>query len=104
MAKWADYLISGIWLSGEHISHVMLHTDTDTTFSAGRKATEAEVIALLKIPKSIKTIKWNYKDAKWEIGAKVDYAKANNREYLRTDHNLTESDNLRHLINMSGFF
>ncbi len=108
MAKWADYLISGVWFiktaDSRRISHVMLHEDNDATISIGKKTIEAEVLKLLKAQKSVLTIVWDYASGTWTKGEQVGYETLSNRqEILRTHRNGVVSDNLDNLINM-GFF
>jgi hypothetical protein len=103
MAKWADYLITGIWVDdADKITHVMLHEDSETNFSRLGKTSESEVIKLIKQNKTVRTITWNYPS--WKKGALVEYATRNGKEYLRTNPNSTEKDNLDNSLRMSVFF
>lgn len=106
MAKWADYLISGIWFSDtphKHVSHVMLHTDSDTDITRGTKHTKNEVIALIKKKQTVRTMTWNYTSGGWRGGALVGYESLASGEYLRTHKDATVTDNIDNLINMDWF-
>lgn len=104
MAKWADYLISGIWISevsnSKYISHVMLHKDTDTTFEHGVKTGKDDVIRLIKAGRTVVSIKWDYVKATWVKGAAVTYENRLGVDYLRTVKDATVTDNLDNLISM----
>lgn len=106
MAKWADFLISGVWFSlfpHKHVSHVMLHTDNDSTVSSGTKKTRQDVVNLIKAGKLVHTIKWNYASASWSDGARVEIINIGGVDYLRTHKDATTSDNLDNSIDMSSF-
>jgi hypothetical protein len=106
MPKWADYLISGIWVSKHphsHVSFVFLHEDTEGGFKAGIKKSEAEVIKLIKAGYSVKTIEWNYKNAGWIQGADVGRLTVDGTEYLRSHKDKKVIDNLKNLIRMDDF-
>jgi hypothetical protein len=52
MAKWADYLISGIWQTttsggSKIVSYVFLHEDTEEDFHSGKKTSREAVPPLL---------------------------------------------------------
>ena len=78
------------------------HNETTNTFGPGRKAAEAEVIRLIRGQQLVRTIRWNYAQAAWYIGARVNVAAT--PPYLRTVPDATVTDNLDNLINMDGFF
>ena len=106
MAKWADFLISGVWFSDvphKHVSHVMLHEDSETNFYKGRKKTRQEVVILIKSGKVVNTIKWNYSSASWSNGARVETMGIGGVDYLRTHKDATTSDNLDNSLSMSIF-
>ncbi|WP_428069743.1 DUF3892 domain-containing protein [Chryseobacterium gambrini] len=97
MEKWADYLISHIERdSNGNILRVLIHIDKGDTVSKGYVKTENEVIDLLKKGYKIETIIWDY--PKWQRGANVHYVSVNSTEYLRTNRNETDKDNLDNLI------
>lgn len=97
MVKWADYLISHVDRdSNGNVMKVLLHIDNGETVSSGGVRTKEEVIDLLKRGYSVETILWGY--PKWQRGANVHYVKEGITEYLRTDRNKTDKDNLDNLI------
>ena len=104
MAKWADYLISGIWqtktVNSTYISHVFIHVDTAQGFQPGKKISRPEVVALLKAGKTIKTMQWNYTKGTWNMGADVGRVTMGGIEYLRSHKDGTVNDNLDNLIPM----
>lgn len=97
MAKWADYLISHVSkdLNG-NVVKVLLHTDNGETISIGVVKSKVEVINLLKNGYLIETTLWDY--PKWNRGAKLHYVKEGSNEYLRTNRNSTDRDNIDNLI------
>ena len=97
MAKWADYLISHVKRdSQERVTHVFLHEDNGDTVSRIGLKTKDEVIKLLNQGKSVATIIWGYPN--WKKGASVSHIKGSNGDYLRTDRNKTDKDNLDNMI------
>ena len=97
MGKWADYLISHVNRdSNGNVVKVLLHTDYGETVSSGNVKTKDEVIDLLKKGYSVETTLWGF--PKWQRGAKVHYIKEGSNEYLRTNRNSTDKDNLDNLI------
>jgi hypothetical protein len=97
MNKWADYLISHVSrdINGNVIK-VLLHIDNGDTLSVYGVKTREEVISLLKKGYAIKTTLWRY--PKWQIGADVHYVRDRDGEYLRTNRNSIDKDNLDNLI------
>lgn len=102
MAKWADYLISGVWFSGgtKNVSHVQIHVDNGDSIGPGQKRSSAEVIASIKAGRTFKTIVWNYSSGAFNPGAEVGYVTEGGREYLRTHRDRTVTDNLDNMLNM----
>jgi hypothetical protein len=107
MAKWADYLISGIWKTengnSTYISHVMLHQDSETTIYKGIKTSRADVIKLLDSGKTVKTITWNYTSGSFRAGEFVGTVTVDNVRYLRSHQDGKVTDNLDNLIKMAFF-
>ncbi|MFN3773482.1 DUF3892 domain-containing protein [Cloacibacterium normanense] len=98
-----NYFISGVWKDSERITHVMLHKALDNgSFLVGEKKSEQEVIKLLKQNKRIRVIIWDYPG--WLGMAEVEYVKGKDKEFLRTNRNKTDKDNLDNLILMHAFF
>lgn len=97
MTKWADYLISHVERDSKgNVIKVLLHTDMGETVAPGVVKTKDQTIDILKKGYSIKTILWGY--PKWNQGAKVHYVSDNSGQYLRTNRNKTDKDNLDNLI------
>ena len=108
MAKWADYLISGVWKEKHNnstfIAYVMLHQDSDTTIYKGVKTAHGDVVKLLNSGKTIKTTMWNYTSAAFNAGESVGTVTVNGVQYLRSHRDGKVTDNLDNLINMGFFF
>lgn len=102
MAKWADYLISGVWKENNEITHVLLHVDNGGDVVYGTKVSANQVIALIERGSTVKTIKWDYKDANWRIGASVTVIQGAYRKFLRTVADAQTSDNLDNMFPMNG--
>lgn len=102
MAKWADYLISGVWKDKDgRITDVMLHEDSENHFFKGKKTEVATVIGLIKSGKKIITITWNYPSRYSATSVKI--VDEFGREYLRIISNETEKDTLDNSIRMEYF-
>ncbi len=105
MTKWADYVITGVWFSGEHISYVMLHEDTEKNIaSPGQKTSREKVVQLINGGKKIVTTQWNYETAKWQKGADVGYETKGSVDYLRSHKDKVINNNLDNLPRMEYFF
>ncbi len=102
MSRSANYLISGVWKdSSDNINHVMLHPVNDgDAWNMGEKTSEATTIALLKKGNEIRTVVWGYSG--WTIKSKVTYVQRFGKEYLRSEANATQKDNLDNLISMKA--
>eukprot|EP01012_Entosiphon_sulcatum_P051907 TRINITY_DN71291_c0_g1_i1.p1 TRINITY_DN71291_c0_g1~~TRINITY_DN71291_c0_g1_i1.p1 ORF type:complete len:106 (-),score=9.92 TRINITY_DN71291_c0_g1_i1:24-341(-) len=102
--KWADYVITGVWKSGDNISYVMLHEDNGNTISSpGKKVSREDAIKLIKAGKTMVTAVWNYKEGNWSYGSQVGYVKGT-PEYLRSHKDSVVNDNLDNLLLMTNFF
>lgn len=105
MSKWADYVITGVWFSGEHISYVMLHEDKEESIaSPGQKISREKVVQLLKGGKTAVTATWNYEKANWSKGADVGYENKGGIDYLRSHKDKVINNNLDNLPRMTNFF
>jgi len=99
MVKWADYLISAVRYDSEH-----LHINKVKGYEAreGRKvgdpfeSSRQEVIENIKSKKVYITI-IKREDNKWYEGEKVHIIVIDETEYIRTDQNQEECDNLGNL-------
>ncbi|MBL7910092.1 MAG: DUF3892 domain-containing protein [Bacteroidia bacterium] len=104
MAKWADYVITGVWFSGEHISYVMLHEDKGESISSpGEKMSREKVVQMIKNGKTVVTSTWNYQKGTWSKGADVGYETVKGVDYLRSHKDKVVTDNLDNLIKMHYF-
>lgn len=101
MEKWADYLISHVKKDKDgEITHVLLHRDNGDTISAIGIKTEAEIINIIKNGYSVKTILWGYPN--WNKGAIVEVVRGTYKEFIRTNRDKTEKDNLDNLIPLNN--
>lgn len=97
VSKWADFLISKVGYNDEHTHIIKVETREDKGEKAGSpyEETRQAVISNIKKGKTYCTI--IKKETKWHKGAIVEIIKVNNKDYIRTDKNKTESDNLGEL-------
>ncbi|AWH84107.1 hypothetical protein HYN59_02825 [Flavobacterium album] len=94
----AEYRISGVWKPGNEITHYAVHEGTLNTLKRSTRMSKADTIQLVRNSgNSVKTILWDYTNAKWKLGQKV-HATTGINGYLHTDPNSTVTDNLQHLI------
>lgn len=96
--KWADFLISAVRYNADHdyIDKVKTHEDEGDEVGSFYEEKRETVISNLKKGKTYMTILKN-KEGKWNKGASVEIIRVNNKEFIRTDKNQTESDNLGEL-------
>lgn len=98
MAKWADFGISAVRydVNHKHIVSVMAHPDNGDTIGTGEVQSRQKVIANIKLGLTYVTI-IRSNDGKWKLGQPVKIVKINGVEYIKTDSNSTERDNLENL-------
>lgn len=103
MAKEANFFITGVWKDNvDNITFVYLHkVNENNSIDIGKKTSKGEVVNLLKLNNSIKTIIWQYSG--WILGANVEVVQSQFGEYLRTNKDKTSKDNLDNLIQMEIF-
>jgi len=96
--KWADFLISKAGYNTDHTSIIKVTTHADNGDSVGSPFEETRqiVVSNIKNGKTYCTILKN-KEGKWNKGAPVNIINVNGKEFIRTDRNQTESDNLGEL-------
>ena len=98
MAKWADYLISGVRYSitdkKKYISTVHVREDLDEKVPDSTM-TRAEVISKIDKNYAFKTI--IKKNGKWELNEDVHKLNIKHFDYLKTTSNNKEEDNLGNL-------
>lgn len=101
------FYISGVWLDGQTIKGYAVHSQNPTSISRATKYTKAEAIALVESANNeVYTWLWNYANAKFVTGARVDVVNGQDGKYLRSLADSSRRDNLLHLIDfdwISGF-
>ncbi len=97
MVKWADFLISGVRYDSDHsfIKELRSHEDNENSMGSSFIEQKHQVISKIKSSKTYVTI--YKKDGKWNKGEDVRVIKVNGKEFIRTDGNSIEADNLGHL-------
>jgi len=97
MEKWADHLISAVNYDVDHSFIVKTETRDDRGDKVGEPRIErrADVIANIKNGRIYYTI-LKGKDG-WQRGEKIDIINMDGKEFIRTDRNRTEKDNLGNL-------
>jgi hypothetical protein len=97
MAKWADYGISKVRYNEkhQHIVKVKARVDNGDSIGPPTEMTRETVVKKLKDGETFVTIP--LKDGKFTKGEDVRIVKVNGVEYIRTDQNQKESDNLGEL-------
>ena len=98
MEKWADFLISQVSYDKEHahITKATVHDDNGDKVGVARTEDRMTVVANIKKGKSHCTI-LKGQDRKWKKGMRVDVIRVWQKEFVRTDSNQKESDNLGEL-------
>jgi len=99
MAKWADFLISGVLYTEadkkKNISHVQVYEDKGNTVGLPFTLTRDEMLNKIDSNYSFKTT--YVKDGKYSQGENVRKVKIKDNVYLRTDRDEIEEDNLENL-------
>ncbi|MFH1972644.1 MAG: DUF3892 domain-containing protein [archaeon] len=95
MEKWADYIIVGVNYNKEprHINKVEIYDDTGTNVSNLRRLPREDIVRFLKSYKKIITAYKN-KEGKLKKGDKVEIFVVRDKEYIKTEGNNKEEDNL----------
>lgn len=94
----AEYKISGIWKTGNAITHYAMHKVNEDSISRAKKISKKDAIELLENPKNTAiTWIWNYKRNFWDDGQIVEVVDAAEK-YLKTNPDSKETNNLAHLI------
>lgn len=95
MVKWAQYLISEVRYSPDHkrILQVKQHEDVDGQISEGEIVDRDVVASNLKKGKTYMTI-YNGSSKTWKKGEKVRGFSVDGEDYIRTDKNKVNLDNL----------
>jgi hypothetical protein len=95
--KWADYAITAVRYNQQqtHIEQLQVREVMDSYLGSPNIKTRSEVIASIK--RQFTYVTALKKLDKWEKGEDVRIITVSNVEYLRTDNNSRESDNLGEL-------
>lgn len=98
MAKWADFLISAVRYDKDkkHIFKVKKHEDKGDNVGSAETVARTVVVSELKKGYTYMTI-YKGDEGKWKKGEDVRIITVNNKEYIRTDANEKEADNLGNL-------
>ena len=98
MAKWADYLISGVRYNAKrtHIDMVKVHQDLGDTVGTAVDTPRATIVASIRSGNSYMTI-FKGTNGNWKKGQDVRIIRVGNEEFIRTDANAIASDNLENL-------
>lgn len=98
MDKWADYLISKVNYDREHkhIVKVKTHEDKGDNVGPSYEEIRTQVILNLKNGKTYCTIILG-ENKNWKKGETVRIITVRGKEFIRTDRNETEKDNLGNL-------
>ncbi len=99
MARWADYVITGVRFStiGTHIDQVEVADDGDERIGTKRYETRATVIANLRAKKTYVTAPPSVGKPGVDKGASVNVVVVNGVESVRSDANRAARDNLDNL-------
>ena len=94
------YRISGIWKDTNNvITDYAFHTVNEGSTSRATKKSKAQAISLLEIKgNEAVTWIWNYLEANWKVGEKVQVINGASGKYLRSNPDNKLTDNLEHLI------
>lgn len=99
MEKWADYLISAVRYDSEHSHIEKVRVREDKGAKVGSSVFESsrqEVIENIKSNKTYITI-FEGQNNNWKKGEEVHIIVVGETEYIRTDQNQEECDNLENL-------
>ena len=98
MDKWADYGISAVRYDKDrkHIEKVRVHKDNGDSIGQPSEKTRTSVVSSIESGTTYVTILKSM-DKKWEKGEDVHIVTVKKKNYLRTDANEIEEDNLDEL-------
>lgn len=97
MVKWADYLVSAVRYNAKHthIEMVRVHKDSDNAVANVEEITRSTMIANIKNGVSYVTVFGG--SGSPTKGQDVRIIPVGNQEFIRTDANAKEADNLENL-------
>jgi hypothetical protein len=98
MAKWADYLISAVRYNQEHTHIIQLkaHEDQGDKVGPGKIYERQTIVNAIRGGTTFVTIYKN-KEGTWSKGEDVIIINVNGVDYLKTEDNGKEEDNLENL-------
>lgn len=99
------YLISGVFIDLQEVTHYTVHTDLNPGASGAVKMSKAEVVELVEnsgLP--VYVWEWNYEQARFlqgkQVNCNLDYHR---NKYLWINEKDPKTKNLKHLIRMNWF-
>lgn len=90
----ADFCITAVRYSGEHIDYVKVREEKATSIGTPRTVERAFVADLIRLNKATFMTRVETNDGKWAVGAPIHVVDG---EYLSTDRNSSKRDNLGNL-------
>lgn len=100
--KWADYIVTAVAYNPNHSHIVQVHvrqhvitSDANYLIDPPTIYSRQQVVTLLKQNRSFLTATWT--GSRWNKGEDIRIVPFHNIEYIRTDNNAKESDNLGNL-------
>ena len=97
MSKWADFLIFAVRYNEKHSHIIKVKTYIDTGDGLKDSYIESRNTVISKLKKGKEYCTIRKKNGNWTKGEKVHKVVVNDKEYIRTDKNETEKDNLGNL-------
>lgn len=97
MAKWADYLIFTVRYNEKHSHIIKVKTYTDSGNGLKDPYIENRDTVISKLKKGNEYCTIRKRNGDWAKGEKVHKIVIKGKEYIRTDKNETEKDNLGNL-------
>lgn len=99
-----QYLISGVYLDLNVVTHYAVHQDYNPGASGSYKLTANQLKALFERPGiSVFTWEWNYREGRFLKGQQVFIKKYNDVFYFYVLPDDWKTKNLRHLIKLNWF-
>jgi len=106
VAQYKDYAVSGIWFeenvkNPEQLSHVMLHrVSKHNKILKGAKTEKGKLIELLE-NHIVYTLKWNYKEGRWNWGSLIQVTIVNGQACLNAGNGEELNSEMANLMNMN---
>lgn len=98
VVKWAHFGISAVRYNTEHthLEKVLMHPDDRESIGRATEQNRVHIIAAIKKGITFVTI-LKSNEGKWKKGQPVRIIMINGTEYIKTEENPKECDNLEHL-------